>query len=566
MSDQQVKYTITADASQANSELAKVDKAAASLVGNEKALATETAKATAAIREQGKATATSSVSMKSLGDGAKALQQKMAPAAAAISGVSAALGSSSGAAGQAVNAFGQMAAAFGSGGPVGVAVVGLTLAVNELMKSWESQTIAQDKALDRQYASVLKTIESAKAARAALTDSQTALTAALRIGESEKTAMLRTIKEAQDAGAARVEAAQARLDKLKSTALDLKTIEADAQLFGQTFSQARLDATSVRNSQIRLAERELAMTNKTAMLLPTILTVEEKRLKAVEAREKGEQRAKEALERQLRIYDAMGVSLREGAKNANEAFDAGSTIDEVSRTMRGLRAVEGGGLGGAMRAGAADDNDILTVTDKQAKLIQLERDFQGVLRSIRDDERKREEEKQEEAAKRTAEYVTQSVGIVVGATQQYVEARITGEKNAEAMFLASISAQAGQALVSYGIQAIGRGIFEASGIATAPLAPASFAAGATLITAGVGLGGVGVGLGHMAAGGKIGKELPDKKAAKDKGASPGRGGSGSGGGGPLVVNVAYGAGGPLPEDTAREIQKAVDTGRRRGGR
>jgi hypothetical protein len=207
----------------------------------------------------------------------------------------------------------------------------------------------------------------------------------------------------------------------------------------------------------------------------------------------------------------------------------------------------------------------LTVTDKQAELIQLERNFQGVLRSIRDDERKREEEKQEEAAKRTAEYVTQSVGIVVGATQQYVEARITGEKNAEAMFLASISAQAGQALVSYGIQAIGRGVFEASGIATAPLAPASFAAGAALITAGVGLGGVGAGLSHTAAGGTIGKELPDKKAAKDKGASPGRNG-GSGGGGPLVVNVAYGVGGPLPEDTAREIQKAVDTGRRRGGR
>jgi len=57
---------------------------------------------------------------------------------------------------------------------------------------------------------------------------------------------------------------------------------------------------------------------------------------------------------------------------------------------------------------------------------------------------------------------------------------------------------------------------------------------------------------------------PDRSASRDKGASPGR--SSSNGGGPLVVNVAYGVGGPLPEDTAREISKAVNTGRRRGGR
>lgn len=617
MSDQQVKYTITADASQANSELAKVDKAAASLVGNEKALATETAKATAAITEQGKATATSSVSMKSLGDGAKALQQKMAPAAAAISGVSAALGSSSGAAGQAVNAFGQMAAAFGSGGPVGVAVVGLTLAVNELMKSWENQTIAQDKALDRQYASVLKTIDSARAARAALTDSQAALTAALRIGESEKTAMLRTIKEAQDAGAARVEAAQARLDKLKSTALDLKIIEKDAEVFGQTFSQARRDATSVRNSHIRLAERELAMTNTTAMLLPTILTVEEKRLKAVEAREKGEQGAKEALERQLRIYDAMGVSLKEGAKIANDAFDAGSTNDELSRTMRGLRAVEGDGLGGAMRAGDADDNDILTVTGKQATLIQLERDFEGVLGSIRDEVAEKEAESAKlhlsrledlegeglaarmafdtlamdhkmenldklkdhelknlkDTAKQYESMYNDLVALaegatstLIGASQDYFKAKIEGAENAEALAAAAFLSGVGEQLVGLGTKNLfeGAGMLVTSG-GVDPRGYALTALGAGAIAAGVGMGAGSAAISHTAAGGTIGKELPDKKAAKDKGASPGRGGGGSGGG-PLVVNVAYGAGGPLPEDTAREIQKAVDTGRRRGGR
>ena len=53
MSDQQVKYTITADATQANSELTRVDKAVVSLVGNESRLAAETAKATTALKQQG---------------------------------------------------------------------------------------------------------------------------------------------------------------------------------------------------------------------------------------------------------------------------------------------------------------------------------------------------------------------------------------------------------------------------------------------------------------------------------------------------------------------------------
>ena len=88
MSDQQVKYTITADASQANSELAKVDKAAASLVGNEKALATETAKATKAIADQGKVASTTAASTETfrqrIGKSAEGLSKQ----AAAISLVS----------------------------------------------------------------------------------------------------------------------------------------------------------------------------------------------------------------------------------------------------------------------------------------------------------------------------------------------------------------------------------------------------------------------------------------------------------------------------------------------
>jgi hypothetical protein len=54
-------------------------------------------------------------------------------------------------------------------------------------------------------------------------------------------------------------------------------------------------------------------------------------------------------------------------------------------------------------------------------------------------------------------------------------------------------------------------------------------------------------------------------AARDRGAAPRSSRGGDGGGGPLVVNVSYGVGGPLPEDTAREIARVMKTGNRRRG-
>jgi hypothetical protein len=53
-------------------------------------------------------------------------------------------------------------------------------------------------------------------------------------------------------------------------------------------------------------------------------------------------------------------------------------------------------------------------------------------------------------------------------------------------------------------------------------------------------------------------------AARDRGASP-RSSSNTGGGGPLVLNIAYGVAGPLPEDTAREVARAMRAGNRRRG-
>ena len=55
-------------------------------------------------------------------------------------------------------------------------------------------------------------------------------------------------------------------------------------------------------------------------------------------------------------------------------------------------------------------------------------------------------------------------------------------------------------------------------------------------------------------------------STRDPGASPRTSGGGTSSGGPLIINVTYGAGGPLPEDVGREIYRATRSNDRRSGR
>ena len=146
---------------------------------------------------------------------------------------------------------------------------------------------------------------------------------------------------------------------------------------------------------------------------------------------------------------------------------------------------------------------------------------------------------------------------------QSAVAAAKGQEDAGAILLQGLSQQAGDLITLKGAESAATGLsmlFTGNPAGAVPLA-----GGLALIGAGqaIAIGGAEVAASMISGASRT--PSTDKGASRDKGASPGRNG-GSGGGGPLVVNVAYGAGGPLPEDTAREIQKAVDTGRRRGGR
>jgi hypothetical protein len=162
-----------------------------------------------------------------------------------------------------------------------------------------------------------------------------------------------------------------------------------------------------------------------------------------------------------------------------------------------------------------------------------------------------------------AAFVMEWTGIGVDALQTYLDAKIKGEENAEALMAASLMRTAGQALIGHGINLAGAAVVSA-GTGLLPVAAAQAAGAAGLIAGGIALGATATGIEHVAAGGALGKPLDDKSGTRDKGASP-RSSSGGGSGGPMIVNVSYGAGGPLPEDIAREIHKVTSSGNRRRG-
>lgn len=159
-----------------------------------------------------------------------------------------------------------------------------------------------------------------------------------------------------------------------------------------------------------------------------------------------------------------------------------------------------------------------------------------------------------------------STSTLINVSQDYFKAKIEGAEHAEEMAAAAFLSGVGDQLVGLGT----KNLFEGAGllIMSAGADPRGYAMtglGAAAIAAGIGMGAGSAAISHQAAGGTVGKPIEDKKAAKDRGASP-RGGSGGGGGsGGLVVNVSYGAGGPLPEDIAREIDKVVKSNDRRRG-
>ena len=177
--------------------------------------------------------------------------------------------------------------------------------------------------------------------------------------------------------------------------------------------------------------------------------------------------------------------------------------------------------------------------------------------------REREAEHARRLHEQEVDYLTQMGTTAAAAIGIFAAQSAAGQEEAFQTLLGTASMQAGGIIMLEGGKVMAAGI---SGMLTAPnpISAAQIVGGGALVAAGAAVqtGGPAVisSLMSIATGGG-GKQA----AAKDRGASPRSGSGGGGGSGGLVVNVSYGAGGPLPEDIAREIDKVVKSNDRRRG-
>jgi hypothetical protein len=501
MSEQQVKYTITADATQANNELAKVDKAAVSLVGNERALTTETNKATAALKEQGKVASTTAASTETLRQRIGKSAEGLSKQAAAISLVSSSMEGMGGSVGKVVAGAGQMAAAFGAGGPFALALVAGLAAVDAFSSHLATLNREQDELIAKTYGPV-------EAAAGQMQKAERDVAALRRDAAGPE-----TVKQAAARVQTEIDAVNAQVDEVIKARNAMK-ISGSQEYFDERerYEQQRkiLEKTvALLQQKQNLEQGKAATANLPAKKIgPTVVKPE-----AMEESTVAEQ-------------NMMFVTKMRDEAIAHRLKNESSAREELARM------------------------------DKQATEEERRQAEERV--KIAEDEAS----KKQSVAESQAAFVTGQLMKTSSVIAQSAVAAAKGQEDAGAILLQGLAQQAGDMITLKGAEVAAAGV--ANLLLFNPAGAGQLAGGLALIGAGqaISIGGAEIAASMVSGAAKT--PSPDRSASRDKGASPGR--SSSNGGGPLVVNVAYGVGGPLPEDTAREISKAVNTGRRRGGR
>jgi hypothetical protein len=512
MSDQQVKYTITADATQANNELAKVDKAAVSLVGNERTLTTETNKATAALREQGKVASTTAASTETLRQRIGKSAENLSKQAAAISLVSSSMEGMGGQVGKLVAGAGQMAAAFGAGGPFAAALIGGMALIQGVTDHFENARLEAERLDDVKFHK--------------MTDGIVKLSKAVQDIRTETQGLMREL----DPEGAKVQ---------------------DFFAVAEESMKLRADANRLAN-QSMAADKVIAFADRQRMRKEADLMLQKA----------------DALEAKVEVMN----KLIERDKPKSGGGMARATEERPGLGVRFLSSEAGAAertRGLAIDAEIANDAWVNALKiESAAREEQARMDKQAT-----DDARRQAEERAKiaqdeaaqkiDAAEKQAAFVTGQLMQTSSIIAQSALAAAKGQEDAGAILLQGLAQQAGDLITLKGAESAATGLVQL--FTGNPAGAVPLAGGLALIAAGraIAVGGAEVAASMVPS---VAGASPDRSASRDRGASPGRGGGGEGGGGPLVVNVAYGAGGPLPEDTAREISKAVNTGRRRGGR
>ena len=516
-----VAWRISVDAEKANAEMDRVRSSVLSLGGAEDKLTTSTAATTRAIEEQGVAASSTSAAMtthtKATADASEkqvTFRERVGKSAdvlgkqaAAISLVSSSLGENNGQVGKAVAGAGQMAAAFGAGGPYAAALVAGMALVSMFSTHLKELTAAQEASFQATFSAGDKVV-------------------------SQRMRLERELSEMRKAVAGPETVAQA----FERTQKDIDTAV-------QNLADARVRLNAERTHLDDGHDDRVAGLNLEISQYGRIIAA---------------------------LESMQGLELRRTATSALPKPSAASPKTPAKETAPLLDLYGDSKESLASFIDAERERDAIAQTsaeEQQARSKMLYEEYEALDKkrtSIFDEQSKKRKAIAKNEAQSQAQtmsgYATTAAGIAAGASTQLVADIIGNQEMALERFGVTIMAQAGQALVSYGTQALGAAALSAS-LGLFPVAATQLATGGVLLAAGVGLGGVAAGLGSLMSppGGGSDRGAPSRSSTGSGGGS----GSGGGGGGTSVTIVYNGASGPTADLGARGVVDAQDRAARR---
>ena len=294
-----------------------------------------------------------------------------------------------------------------------------------------------------------------------------------------------------------------------------------------------------------------------------------------------------------RRAQALDVSLKEARKNYIESSRTAAEIrtkeaaakkadDDRAARERAARKAEReaereankttvtGGNDGIATGWEEADQKAREKANEAAINAQLKRDEriaanEEMFRNMTYEQEKAAYQRREQLAENHANMIAGITVTTAGILADGIASAALGQEDAVEQTLAALSRQAGGFITLKGGELLASGIAGTLMLPGNPKSLAELAGGAALVAAGAAVtaGGPAAVSSLMGGGGSSGS-TGTGTGSRDTGASPSRGGGG-GSGGPLIINVSYGAGGPLPEDVGREIARAMGGANRRRG-
>jgi hypothetical protein len=496
-------------------------------------------------------------SLEGLQKGAQALQQRLAPTAAAISGVAGALGQTGGEAGKVVAGLGQLAAAFGAGGPLGLGIVATTLAFDKYLAVQKEATEAENvwrgmlqrttPEQERARQSVASLADEAKRFSEEVRNAgKTEYEVALARAATQKTqleTMIANIEKSERLRQASVNRAESALASARG--------KGDVAAMGA--AQEQLDTALAVQQKVR---------EDAAVYRSQVASIEDSVWQIADAWMAVEQQSKKASGRGgggggVATGDVQGMLAKERADRLKILTDFGADV-EKARAEQAQAAADA-----AEEAVRAEIADREKWTDYELNLIKTKEDEKTKIEKEAAERRKAIREEEIRDAQSTYGALVTNAASALGT---FVAESAAGQEAALANLLKAASQQAGGFVMLQGGQLIAEGIRNTFSVVTAPLGAAQIAGGAGLVAAGAAI----QAGGPLAVSSLLGQSggagaAAASGTATDPGARarPARTMPGEGGGTQLTI-VYGGLSGPTADDGARALKKGEQRARKRG--